>query len=159
MEATDVEANPEETEAAVERQELYEKEINFDNIGSLEGRYGDGRLVVQRRRWTKKWIQDSARSQQKLSIARKRQIRRTIPAVCKGRVRKGLRKVKAARRAPNGRMLEEPRRGTERSGGNKYRSAGSQVKAARRAPNVRALVEPQRGPERRGGEKYRSARI
>jgi hypothetical protein len=36
MEATDLELNPLQTEAAVLQQELLKKEINFDNIKSLE---------------------------------------------------------------------------------------------------------------------------
>jgi hypothetical protein len=34
MEATTMEATPEATEAAVERQELFKEEINLDNIAS-----------------------------------------------------------------------------------------------------------------------------
>jgi hypothetical protein len=41
MDATALKANPEATEAAVERPELFEKEeINLDNIGSSEDRSG-----------------------------------------------------------------------------------------------------------------------
>jgi hypothetical protein len=38
MEATNLDATPEATEAAVEWQELHEKEINAENIGSWEDR-------------------------------------------------------------------------------------------------------------------------
>jgi hypothetical protein len=54
MEATNLEAMPEETEAPVERQELFEEEINFDTIGSSENRCEDQRLAVRRRRGAKK---------------------------------------------------------------------------------------------------------
>jgi hypothetical protein len=74
MEATNLELNPEETEAAVERQELHKKDINFDSIGSLKDRYGERCLVVRRRRWAKKQIQDCVGCRQKVSPARKRQI-------------------------------------------------------------------------------------
>jgi hypothetical protein len=58
MEATDIEANPEGIGAAAKRQELLKKEIYFDNIGSLEERYGDRCLVVWRHRWGGKWTQE-----------------------------------------------------------------------------------------------------
>jgi hypothetical protein len=45
MEATDMEATPEETEATMVWQELFKKEINVDNIRSLKDRYGDRRLL------------------------------------------------------------------------------------------------------------------
>jgi hypothetical protein len=73
--------NQEETEAALERQGLREKEINFENIGSSEDRCGDRRLVVRRRRGAKKRIQDSVGSRQKLSSARKQVVRRAVLAV------------------------------------------------------------------------------
>jgi hypothetical protein len=89
MEATNLEATPEETEAAVERQEIRENEINAENIGSSEDRFKDQRLAVRRRRGAKKWSQDSVRSRQKLSAARKQVIRRAASAVRKGNIRKG----------------------------------------------------------------------
>jgi polyphosphate kinase 2 (PPK2 family) len=50
MEATNLEATTEATEAAVKRPELFEKEeANFDNIGSSEDRSGYQRLAVRRR--------------------------------------------------------------------------------------------------------------
>jgi hypothetical protein len=48
VEAKDVEATLEATQAAVELQELT-KETNLDNIGSLKDRYVDRQLVVRRR--------------------------------------------------------------------------------------------------------------
>jgi hypothetical protein len=49
MEATNLEATSEETEAAVERQDLFKEETNFQNIGSSEDRCKDQRQVVRRR--------------------------------------------------------------------------------------------------------------
>jgi hypothetical protein len=60
-------ANLEATEVVVEWQDPLKKEINFDNIGSLEDQCGDRCLVVWRRRWVKKQTQDSVESQQKFS--------------------------------------------------------------------------------------------
>jgi hypothetical protein len=88
MDATRL-VNPEATEAAVERQELFKEEINIDNIGSLEDRCEDRRLIVRRRLGAKKRIQDSAGSWQKLSAARKRVLCRAIPAVRKRNICEG----------------------------------------------------------------------
>jgi hypothetical protein len=71
MEATNVVATSEKTEATVVGQELFIQEMNIDNIGSLEDRYGDRCLAVRRRRGAKKRIQDSVGSRQKSSAARK----------------------------------------------------------------------------------------
>jgi hypothetical protein len=97
MEATTLEATPEATEAAVERQELFKEETYSNNIGSSEDRFGYRRLVLRRRRGAKKRTQDSVGSRQKLSAAGKRVIRRAIPAVRKGNIRKDLGKVSTAR--------------------------------------------------------------
>jgi hypothetical protein len=110
MEATNLEATPDETEATVERQELFEKETNFDTIGSSEDRCEDRRLVVRRRRGAKKRSQDSVGFRQKSSAARKRVIRRAIPAVRKGNIRKGPGKDGSARGAPKGRRLQKTHR-------------------------------------------------
>jgi hypothetical protein len=53
---TNLEALPEATEAAVERQKLREEEINAENIGSSEDRSGYQRLAVRRRRGAKKTV-------------------------------------------------------------------------------------------------------
>jgi hypothetical protein len=81
MEATNLEATPEETEAAVEWQDLFKEEINEENAGSSEDGSGYQHLIVRRRRGAKKWIQDSVGSRQKSSTTRKRVIRRAVPAV------------------------------------------------------------------------------
>jgi hypothetical protein len=110
MEATNLEATPDETVAAVEWQELREKEINAKNIGSLEDRSGYQRLAVRRRRGARKRSQDSVGSQQKVSAARKRVIRRAILAVRKGNIRKGSGKDGSAGGAPKGRRLQKTHR-------------------------------------------------
>jgi hypothetical protein len=114
MEATHVEATPEEAEAAVVRQELFKEEIIVDNIGSLEDRYGDRRLAVRRRRGPKKRIQDSVRSRHKSSAAGKRAIRPTVPVVRKGHMHRSPGRDSIARGAPKGRRLQKtPRFGPE----------------------------------------------
>jgi hypothetical protein len=49
MEATDLEANPEGTEAAVKRQEIGNEEMIVDSVGSLEDRP-----------WIKAWLYGTA---------------------------------------------------------------------------------------------------
>jgi hypothetical protein len=110
MEATNLEATPEETEAPVERQDLFKEQINVDNIGSLEDRCKEQHLDVRRRRGAKKRSQDSVGSRQKVSAAHKRVIRRAIPAVRKGNIRKGPGKDGSVRRAPKGRRLQKTHR-------------------------------------------------
>jgi hypothetical protein len=105
MEATNLEATPEATEAAVEWQDLFKEEISLDNIGSSEDRCEDQRLAVRRRRGAKKRTQDSVGSRQKVSAARKQVIRRAIPAVRKGNILKGTSKNNAAKGASRGKML------------------------------------------------------
>jgi hypothetical protein len=107
MDATKTEATPEETEAAVGRQDLFREETNAKNIGPSEDRCEEQRLVVRRRRGVKKRSQDSVGSRQKVSAARKRVIRRAIPAVRKGNIRKGPCKSSTARGAPKGRRLQK----------------------------------------------------
>jgi hypothetical protein len=80
MDAMRLEANQEETEAAVEQQDVFKKETYFDTIGSSEDQCKGRRLVVRSRRGAKKWIQDSVGSRQKVSAARKRVVRCTIDA-------------------------------------------------------------------------------
>jgi hypothetical protein len=106
MEVTNLEATPEETEFAVERQELF-KETYFDNIGSSEDRYGEQRLVVRRRRGANNWTQDNVGSRQKLSATRKRMIRRAVPAVGKRQVRKGPGRSNVARGTHRRKILEK----------------------------------------------------
>jgi hypothetical protein len=69
MDAMRLEATLAETEAAVEWQKLRKNEINAENIGSLEDRYGEKLLAARRRRGAKKWSQDSGGSRQKVSAA------------------------------------------------------------------------------------------
>jgi hypothetical protein len=84
-----MEINPEETQATMECQELQMEEADMDALGSWDDRYGDGRLVVRSLRGAKKRTQDKIGSRQQLSAARNRVIRRAVPAVRKGNIRKG----------------------------------------------------------------------
>jgi hypothetical protein len=110
MDATRLESTLEETEAAMERQELFKEETNFDNVGSSEDRSEDQRLAVRRRRGAKKRSQDSVGSRQEISAARKRVVRRAIPAVRKGHIRKSPGKNNVARGASRGKMLDKKQR-------------------------------------------------
>jgi hypothetical protein len=108
--AIKLEINPEETQAAVECQELQIEEADVDAVGSSAERYEEQRLVVRRRRGAKRRPQDSVGSRQKVSAARKRVIRRAIPAVRKGNIRKIPGKDGSAREAPKGRRLQRTHR-------------------------------------------------
>jgi hypothetical protein len=128
MDATRLEANPEETEAAMERQDLFKEKTYFDNIVSSEDRCEEQRLFVRRRRGAKKRTQDSFGSRQKLSAARKREIRRAISAVRKGNIRKGPGMTNIGRGVPTGRRLEKiRRRGQECSVGIRNRGLKDQL--------------------------------
>jgi hypothetical protein len=105
MEATNLGATLEATEAAVQREK-----INVDDIGSSEDRCEEQRLVVRRRRGAKKRTQDSVGSRQKSSAARKRVIRRPHSAVRKGHIRKGPGKNNVARGASRGKLLDNRQR-------------------------------------------------
>jgi hypothetical protein len=102
LEATNMKATPEETEAAVKRQDLFKEETYAENIGSLEDRSGYKCLAVRHGRGAKKRSQDSAESRQKSSAARKRAIRHAVPAVRKGNIQKGPGKDSAASGASGG---------------------------------------------------------
>jgi hypothetical protein len=108
--AIKMEINPEETQAAVECQELQMEEDDAGNIGSSEDRSGYKRLAVRRRRGAKKRTQDSVGSRQKVSAASKRVIRRAIPAVRKGNICKCPGKDNVARGASRRKTLEERQR-------------------------------------------------
>jgi hypothetical protein len=111
MDATRLETNPEETKAAVERPELFEKEETYaENIGSSEDRSGYQRLAVRRRQGAKKRIQDSVGSGQKSSAARKRVIRRAVPAVRKGQMCKSPGKDNVVRGASRRKTPEQRQR-------------------------------------------------
>jgi hypothetical protein len=105
-----LEATPEATEAAVERQERFKEEAYFDNVGSSDDRYGDRRLVVRRRRGAKKRTQDSVGSRQKLSAARKQVIRHAVPAVRKGQMRKSPGNENVARGTSSRKTLKKRQR-------------------------------------------------
>jgi hypothetical protein len=143
MEATNLKATPEETEAPVERQDLVKEEINAENIGSSDDRSGYQRLAVRRRRGAKKRSQDSVGSRQKLSAARKRVIRRAIPGVSKGNIRKGPGNDSIARRAPKGRRLVKiRRRGLECNNGIWNRGSKNQLHLRMRRTSSRNYRMP-----------------
>jgi hypothetical protein len=48
MEATDLEANPEEMQSKVEHEEVPKEEVTVETLGALKKRYGDWHLVVGR---------------------------------------------------------------------------------------------------------------
>jgi hypothetical protein len=91
----------------VEGQDFFKEETNAENIGSSEDRCEEQRLVVRRRLGDKKRSQDSVGSRQKVSAARKRVIRRAIPAVRKRNIRKCPGKIGSTRGAPKGRKLQK----------------------------------------------------
>jgi hypothetical protein len=116
MEATNLESTPEATEAAVERQELFEEETNFDTIGSSEDRCEVQRLAVRHRRGAKKRSQGSVGSRQKLSAAWKRVIRRAVPAVQKGNIRKVPGRSSVGRVHPKSRTFGKKQRSNSECG-------------------------------------------
>jgi hypothetical protein len=89
MDTTDLEANREKSEAVAVRQEVPNKEAEVETILALEDRYGDRRLTVGRRGRPEKWAQGDGGSRQKLAPARGRLTHRAIPALRKGRSRRG----------------------------------------------------------------------
>jgi hypothetical protein len=102
MDATRL-VNPGAAEAAVERQELREKEINAENIGSSEDRSGYRRLVVRRRRGAKKWIPVEG-------VCRPPVIRRAVPALRKRNIRKGPGRNSVGRVDPKSRTFRKKQR-------------------------------------------------
>jgi hypothetical protein len=83
------EANLEEIEVVVERQKVLNEEAAMETIGALMDRYGDRHLAVGCRRNLKKRTQGDGGSRQKLAAAPGRLTRRVVPALRKGRSRKG----------------------------------------------------------------------
>jgi hypothetical protein len=143
MEATNLEATPEETEAAVERQDFFKEETYSENIGSSEDRSGYRRLVVRRRRGAKKRTQDNVGSRLKLSDARKRVIRRAVPSERKGNMRKGPGKDSTARRAPKERRLVKIRwKGHECNIGLRNRGPKNQLHLRLRRTSSRNYRKP-----------------
>jgi hypothetical protein len=96
-EATDFEANSEETKSESKHQEITEEETAVENVGALNDRYRDRHLAVGCRRQSKKRTQGNGGSQQKLVAARRRLTRRAIPEPCKGYGRQGPGKESVAR--------------------------------------------------------------
>jgi hypothetical protein len=71
MEATNLEATPEETEAPLERQDLFKKEIDAKNLAPSKYGCEEQRFVLRRRRRAKKRTKDTDGSRQKLSAVPK----------------------------------------------------------------------------------------
>jgi hypothetical protein len=109
MEATNLEATSEATEAPVERQDLFKEEINVDNIGSSEDWCGEQRLchVAEGLRSGPKTVFPGRRSLLPASesyAAPSLQFKREI------NIRKGPGKDGSARGAPKGRRLQKTHR-------------------------------------------------
>jgi hypothetical protein len=69
MEATDLEANPEEIESKADHEEVPKEEAAMETFGALKERYGDRHLAIGCRRKPKKWTQGSGGSRKKLAPA------------------------------------------------------------------------------------------
>jgi hypothetical protein len=105
-----MEINPEETQAAVECQKLQMEEADVDAFASSEDRSGYRRLAVRHHQGAKKRIHDSDGSRQKHSAARKRVMRRAVPAVRKGNIRKGPGRNSVERVHPKSRTFGKKQR-------------------------------------------------
>jgi hypothetical protein len=71
MDTTDLEANPEETEAVVERQEIQNEEAAVGTFRALEDRYGDRHVAVGRTLQQKKRTQGNGKFRKKLAAVRR----------------------------------------------------------------------------------------
>jgi hypothetical protein len=87
MDATDVEANPEEMKSLAEHLEVPKEGAAVETIGALEDRQGDRHLAVERRRLPKKRTQGDGGSRKKLAVACRQMSRRAVPAWRKQRDR------------------------------------------------------------------------
>jgi hypothetical protein len=68
MEATDLEANPEEKEAMVEQQKVPNEDATVKITRALNNRSGDRRLTIRRCGLLKKWAQSGHRSWKSWSL-------------------------------------------------------------------------------------------
>jgi hypothetical protein len=100
----------EETQTAEDCQELQMEEADVDAVVSPEDRYRDRHLLVRSRRGAKKRTQDSFGSRQNVSVALKRVIRRAVPAVRKGNIRKGPGRNSVGRVHPKLRTFDKTQR-------------------------------------------------
>jgi hypothetical protein len=106
-------ANPEATEAAVERQELCNERLNGHTIRSLTDRYVDQHRVVRRQRLLMERTQGNCRSRKNVTASRSRKIRHAVPAMRKVNIRKGSDRDNLARKTPKGWTPVETRRRTQ----------------------------------------------
>jgi hypothetical protein len=97
VEATDLEANPEEKDTVAEQQEVPKEETAMKTFGALKKRHGDRHLAVGRHRKPKKQTHGDGGSRKKLDACRG-MIRRAIPARHKGHCRQGQGKDKVVPR-------------------------------------------------------------
>jgi hypothetical protein len=67
MDATDLEASQEKSDALAEYQDVPKEEIAVETVRALENRYGDRHLAVECCQKPKKWIQGDGGSQKKLA--------------------------------------------------------------------------------------------
>jgi hypothetical protein len=95
-EATDLGANPEESE----RQEVPKEEAAVVTIGALEDQYDDWHLSVEHHRQPKKRTQGDGESRKNLAAARRQMTRRAVPARRKGRSHKDPTVEKRRRKGP-----------------------------------------------------------
>jgi hypothetical protein len=86
------ESTPKETDAMEEPQVVPEGATDEEKFGATEDRAGELRLVLRHRRERKKWAQVNGGPRQKFAAFRGRFIRRAVPALLKGHVRKGPRR-------------------------------------------------------------------
>jgi hypothetical protein len=86
------ESTPKETDAVEEPQVVPEGVTNEEKFGATEDRAGGLRLVVRRHRQQKKRAQENGGPRQKFAAFCGRFTHRAVPALLKGRVRKGPRR-------------------------------------------------------------------
>jgi hypothetical protein len=89
VEATDLEANPEEKETVAEQQEVPKEEAALKTVKTLMKRYGDRHLAVGRRRQLQKQNQGHGVLRKKMAAARGGMTRHAGVARSKGHGHKG----------------------------------------------------------------------
>jgi hypothetical protein len=102
MEATDLEANPEEIESEAEHQEAPKEEAAVETFGALKERYGEQHLAIRHCGQLKKWTQGSDGSQKKLATACRGMTCHAIPAQHKGHCHQGHGRDNAVPRTQEG---------------------------------------------------------
>jgi hypothetical protein len=107
VEATNLEANPEEIESESEHQEVPKEEATVETIGALEDQYGDRHLAVGCCRQLKKRTQGGGGSRQKLAAAQGQLTCCAIPAPHKGYGHQGPGKDDDVHGTPKGHLFEK----------------------------------------------------